>query len=312
MRLIVQIPCYNEEETLAATIAEIPRDIPGIARVELLVIDDGSSDRTTEVARACGVEHLVRHRRNRGLAAAFRSGLDECLRLKADIIVNTDADNQYAGADIPQLVAPILAGRADVVIGDRGASRLAHFSRGKRLLQGLGSAVVRRLSGTQVPDAVSGFRAFSREAAMQLNLVNVFSHTIETVMQIGDRRLAVVAVPVRARRVQRNSRLFRSLPQFLRRSVTVLVRSHLMYRPLRHFALLGLAVSLVGAVPIGRFLWFAATGDSAGHVQSLVLGSALLGLGFLTLVLGLLADLIAANRRLLEQVLERLRRLEQE
>ncbi|MBA3315946.1 MAG: glycosyltransferase family 2 protein [Planctomycetota bacterium] len=310
MKIIVQIPCFNEAETLPGVIAEMPRSAAGIDQVEVLVIDDGSTDGTADLALRLGVEHVVRHRRNRGLAAAFQTGIETCLHLGADVIVNTDGDNQYAGEDIPRLIAPILRGGADVVIGDRRPADLPHFSRGKRLLQAFGSAVVRRLSRTDVPDAVSGFRAFSRDAALQLNLVNSFSHTIETVMQIGDRRLAVVSVPIQARRVERRSRLFQNVPQFLRRSATVLIRSHLMYHPLQVLTFIGLSITAVGLVPIVRFVYFFATDGGQGHIQSLVLGSALLCIGFMTLVLGLLADLIASNRRLIELTLEKVRRIE--
>lgn len=310
VRLAVQIPCFNEAETLPQTLADVSRPIEGIDQIEVLVIDDGSTDGTADVASVSGADYVVRHRCNRGLAAAFRTGIDHALRLGADVIVNTDGDGQYAGADIPRLIAPILSGEADIVIGDRRPASLAHFSRGKRLLQACGSAVVRRLSRTDVPDVVSGFRAFSREAALQLNLVNSFSHTIETVMQIGDRRLAVVAVPIQARLVERQSRLFHNVPQFLRRSLAVLVRSHLMYHPLRVLAAVGLIVTAVGLVPIVRFLYFFITDGGQGHIQSLVLGAALLCIGFMTLVLSLLADLIAANRRLIELTLEKVRRLE--
>lgn len=310
MKLIVQIPCYNEEQTLAATLADIPRAVPGIDRIEILVIDDGSTDRTASVALKLGVDHLVRHKRNQGLARAFRSGLDVCLQQGADIIVNTDADNQYVGADIAALVAPILAGQADMVIGDRQTDRIAHFSPLKKRLQRLGSGVVRRLAGLDVPDAVSGFRAFSREAAIRLNIVSNFSYTIETVIQAGKRNLTVVSVPIRTNPTARPSRLFRSIPQFVSQSLITMIRMYAMYKPLRVFFYLGALLIVLGSLPILRFLYFYFQGSGAGHIQSLQLGSVLLIIGVLAWLIGLVADLISFNRQLLEMTLERVRRLE--
>jgi glycosyltransferase involved in cell wall biosynthesis len=312
MKLIVQIPCFNEEATLPQTVADIPTRIDGIAQIEILVIDDGSTDRTVEVAWAAGVDHVVRHHANRGLARSFRTGLDACLRLGADIIVNTDGDNQYAGADIPRLIRPILEGRADIVIGDRQPGQIAHFSPLKKRLQALGSWVVRQLSATSVPDAVSGFRAISRDAALQLNILSGFSYTIEMLIQAGRRRMAIVSVPVKTNPVDRPSRLFKSIPRFISLSVATMLRAFSMYKPLRVFFLIGLVLSLVGAVPVLRFLYFWMLGDSAGHIQSLILGGVLLVIGFVTFLIGLVADLISFNRQLLELVLEKLRRLELE
>jgi glycosyltransferase involved in cell wall biosynthesis len=315
MKLIVQIPCFNEEETLAQTIADLPRHIDGIDRVEVLVIDDGSTDRTGEVARRAGADHIVRHLRNQGLARAFRTGLDACLGLGADLIVNTDADNQYAGAAIPELVRPILEGRADIVLGDRRPDRLPHFSAGKRRLQRLGSRVVRRLSrfsATEVPDAVSGFRALSRAAALKLNIASSFSYTIEMLIQAGHERMAVASVPVAVNPGTRASRLFRSVPQFLAQSLVTMVRTYTMYKPLRVFTGLGLAFVLAGAVPVVRFLVYYLIGQGSGKVQSLVLGGVLLIFGFVSLLIGVIADLIAFNRSLLETVVEKVRRLEAE
>src|SRR5262245_17345820 len=312
MKLIVQIPCFNEEETLARTVADIPRRINGIAAVEVLVIDDGSTDQTIEVARRAGVDHIVRHPNNRGLARSFRTGLDACLRLGADIIVNTDGDNQYAGADIPRLIRPILDGRADIVVGDRQTACLAHFSPMKKWLQALGSRVVRALSATDVPDAVSGFRAISREAALQLNVISRFSYTIETLIQSGRLRLAIASVPVRSNRTERASRLFTSVPRFIGLSAVTMVRTYAMYQPLRVFFYIGLALSLVGLVPVLRFLYLYAIGEGSGHLQSLVLGGALLVIGFITFLIGLVADLISFNRQLLEMVLEKVRSIEAE
>jgi glycosyltransferase involved in cell wall biosynthesis len=310
VKLVIQIPCYNEEAMLAETVSDLPRRIDGFDRVEILIVDDGSTDRTVEVARDAGVDHVVRHRRNRGLAQAFRTGLDTALALGADVVVNTDADNQYSGADIPALVAPILAGRADLVIGDRQTASLTHFSRTKRFLQWLGSGLVRRLSQLDVPDAVSGFRAFSREAALKLNVLSSFSYTIETLIQAGRARMAVAVVPVAARPTARRSRLFRSLPVFLERSLVTMVRVYTMYHPLRVFVLAGSLLSLAGAVPIVRFLFFYFQGQGGGHLQSLVLGAALLVIGLVMLLVGLVVDLIAFNRMLVEETLEKVRRLE--
>jgi glycosyltransferase involved in cell wall biosynthesis len=228
LKLIVQIPCYNEEQTLPGTVADIPREIPGFDRVEVLIIDDGSSDRTVEVAREIGVDHIVRHKRNLGLARTFRKGIEASLQAGADVIVNTDGDNQYAGADIPKLVEPILAGRADMVIGDRQTDKVAHFSRGKKLLQWLGNGIVRKLAGIWVPDTVSGFRAFSRDVAIQMNIVSPFSYTIETVIQAGKRDMTVQSVPVRTNPKTRESRLFKGIPSFVSRQLTTIVRMYAM------------------------------------------------------------------------------------
>ena len=310
MKLIVQIPCYNEEHTLPQTVSEIPRAIEGIDRIEILVIDDGSSDRTIEVARAIGVDHIVQNKRNLGLAHTFRNGIDACLKLNADIIVNTDGDNQYHGPDISRLVAPILAGTADIVIGDRQTDRIAHFSRTKKFLQWFGSSVVRKLAGIWVPDTVSGFRAFSREAAIRLNIVSSFSYTIETVIQAGKRQLTVVSVPIRTNPKTRDSRLFKSIPDFIKNSLGTMVRMYAMYQPLRVFITIGTLLTVIGLLPIIRFIWFYLVGEGAGHIQSLVLGGVLLMMGFLAYLVGLVADLIGFNRKLLEMTLEGVRRLE--
>jgi glycosyltransferase involved in cell wall biosynthesis len=310
VKLIVQIPCYNEEQTLPETVADIPRQIDGIDKVEILIIDDGSRDRTVEVAREIGVDHIIRNKRNAGLARTFRKGLDACLVRGADIIVNTDGDNQYAGADIPKLVQPIIEGRADMVIGDRETSKIPHFSPIKKVLQYLGSGVVRRLAGIWVPDTVSGFRAFSREAAMRINVVSSFSYTIETVIQAGKRQLAVDSVPIRTNPKTRDSRLFKSIPHFIQNSLGTMVRMYAMYQPLRVFFYLGAVMVIIGLLPILRFLYFYFTSGGAGHIQSLLLGSVLVILGFITFLVGLVADLISFNRQLLEMTLERVKRLE--
>ena len=310
MKLIVQIPCYNEVATLPQTLADIPRQIDGFDRVEILVVDDGSTDDTAEVARRCGADHIVRHTRNQGLARAFRTGVDTCLALGADLIVNTDADNQYAGSGIPDLVRPILEGRADIVVGDRRTGQLAHFSAGKRRLQRFGSSVVRQISGTDVPDAVSGFRALSRAAALKLNVVSSFSYTIETLIQAGYERMAVASVPVEVNPQTRESRLFRSVPYFLLQSLATMIRTYTMYKPLRVFSTLGLALVLLGLLPVMRFLVYYFLGEGTGKVQSLVLGGVLLTFGFVSLLVGVIADLISVNRRLLEILLQKVRRLE--
>ncbi|MBN8484836.1 MAG: glycosyltransferase family 2 protein [Sphingomonadales bacterium] len=309
-KLIIQIPCFNEAESLPDTLVALPRRLPGVDTIEILVIDDGSDDGTADVARRFGVHHVVRHRRNRGLAAAFQSGIDTALAAGADIIVNTDADGQYAGEDIAKLVAPIVAHEADLVIGDRGVGENAHFGPFKRLLQRLGSAVVRSLSRTEVTDAVSGFRALSRAAAQRITITTEFSYTTDMLIQAGRKRFKIVSVPVRTNATLRPSRLFTSIPQFISRQLMTMARAYATYNPLRTFVVIGGLVSLVGLAPIVRFLWFWASGDGQGHVQSLVLGGSLLVLGVLTGLMGVLAELIGANRKLLEKTLSHVRRLE--
>jgi glycosyltransferase involved in cell wall biosynthesis len=311
-KLIIQIPCFNEAESLPVTLLAIPRRIPGIECVELLVIDDGSSDGTSDVARRWGVHHVVRHATNRGLAAAFMTGIDACLAAGADIIVNTDADGQYDGGAIPALVQPVLEGRADIVVGDRGVGDNAHFGPVKRLLQRLGTAVVRFLSRTDISDAVSGFRAISREAAQRINITTEFSYTTDMLIQAGRKRMKVVSVPVGTNRTERPSRLFKSIPQFISRQLVTIARAYTTYNPLRAFVSAGLVIAAIGALPILRFVWFWASGDGNGHLQSLVLGGALVTLGVITALLGVLADLIGANRKLLEASLKRMRHLEDE
>ena len=310
-KLIIQIPCFNEADSLPDTLVALPRRLPGVDSIEILVIDDGSHDGTAEVARRFGVHHVVRHRRNRGLAAAFQSGIDAALAAGADIIVNTDADGQYAGEDIAKLVAPIVAHQADLVIGDRGVGENAHFGRFKRLLQRLGSAVVRSLSRTEVTDAVSGFRALSRAAAQRITITTEFSYTTDMLIQAGRKRFKIVSVPVRTNATLRPSRLFKSIPQFIARQLMTMVRAYATYNPLRTFAAIGGLIALIGLAPIVRFLWFWANGAGDGHVQSLVLGGSLLVLGVLTGLMGLLAELIGANRKLLEATLSHVRRLEE-
>lgn len=311
MKLIIQIPCFNEGDHLPETLAALPRRIESVDQIEYLVIDDGSSDGTSEVARRLGVHHIVRHRTNRGLAAAFRSGLERALREGADIIVNTDADNQYDGRDIAALVKPILGGQADIVVGDRGVRDNAHFGPVKRQLQRLGSATVQRLSRTHIPDAVSGFRAISRDAAQRINITSDFSYTTEMLIQAGRKRMAVISVPIRTNGAVRPSRLFRSIPHFIVNTAATMLRAWAMYNPLRAFVSAGLIAFLIGLAPMIRFLWFYFSGDGAGHVQSLVIGGVLMILGVVAIMLGALADLIGRNRNLMEQTLERVRLLEE-
>ena len=311
MKLIVQIPCLNEEAALPQTLAGIPRTIPGVDRVEVLVIDDGSTDRTAAVARAHGADHVVRFTRRKGLAYGFMAGLDACLRLGADVIVNTDADNQYPSGEIPRLIAPILAGEADMVVGDRGVAEVAHFSWGKRRLQTVGSWVVRKVSGTSVPDTTSGFRALNREAALRINIVSEFTYTLESIIQAGKKRLAVTSLPIAARET-RPSRLFGSTWEYVKRSGATILRIYAMYEPFKVFILLGSALFLAGTALGLRYAYFWWEGDIRGHLQSAILSVLLLILGFQTLQWGIMADLVASNRKLLEDLLYRVRKRELE
>jgi glycosyltransferase involved in cell wall biosynthesis len=310
MKLIIQIPCYNERTTLPETVADLPRAIPGITVIEFLVIDDGSTDGTSDTARQLGVHHVLRNRKNMGLARSFRRGIDYALGAGADIIVNTDGDNQYCGHDIAKLVEPILAGRAEVVIGDRQTRTIEHFSPAKRLLQRFGSWVVRHFSAVEVPDAVSGFRAISRTAAFQLNIVSSFSYTIEMLIQVGRKAIAYESVPIRTNLKTRDSRLFKSIFQFIERSASTALRMYAMYQPLRTFTLIGLVIAAIGTIPLLRFLYFYFFVSGTGKIQSLVVGAAFLTVGAITFVLGLVSDLINHNRSLLEMTLERVRRME--
>lgn len=310
MKLIIQIPCYNEERTLPLTLRELPREVPGFDRVEWLVIDDGSTDRTVEVARAHGVDHIVRLTRNKGLATAFQAGLDACLKLGADVIVNTDADNQYCAADIPKLVEPILRGEADMVIGDRQVDSIEHFSPLKKRLQRLGSAVVRRASGTTVPDTTSGFRAYTREAALQVQVVSRFTYTLETIIQAGKMAIALDHVPIRTNPKTRESRLFPSMWAYVRRSAAAILRVYTLYEPLRAFLIAAAVVALVALVIWARFLYFFAIGEGSGHVQSLILGATLFIVATQLAALGVIGDVLAGMRVLQQRTLERVRRLE--
>ena len=310
MKLIIQIPCYNEAETLPETIRDLPTEIEGINSIEYLVIDDGSSDDTARIARDLGVHHILRNTGNLGLARSFARGLDYALGAGADVIVNTDGDNQYNGADICKLVRPIVRGSAQVVIGDRQTSKIQHFSVGKKLFQRFGSTVVRYLSGVQVPDAVSGFRAISRDAAKQLNIVSSFSYTIEMLIQVGKKGMAVTSVPIDTNAKTRESRLFKSVFNFIERSGTTALLMYAMYQPLRIFSLIGVIIATIGMIPIVRFVYHFMIGQGEGRIQSLVIGSALLTVGTIAFIIGLLADLVGRNRQLLEATLERVRRIE--
>jgi glycosyltransferase involved in cell wall biosynthesis len=310
VKLIIQIPCFNEAEQLPATLADLPRSLPGLDAVEWLIVDDGSTDGTAEVARRHGIDHIVRLPNHKGLAAAFQAGVDACLKLGADLIVNTDADNQYQAADIPSLLRPILNGKADMVVGDRRVSTIEHFSWLKKRLQSLGSLVVRRASQTTVPDATSGFRAYNREAALQVQVVSKFTYTLETIIQAGKMSVAVDHVPVRTNAVTRESRLFTTTGTYVRRNALAIFRVYTMYEPLRIFLVAALLTAAAGMVIWIRFLFYFAEGHGKGHVQSLVLGAALLVIAVQLAGLAVLGDVLAAIRLLLQRNLERVRRLE--
>ena len=313
MRLVIQIPCLNEEETLPATLADLPREVEGFDRVEWLVIDDGSTDRTAEVAREYGVDHLVRFTSNKGLAVAFQAGIDAALKIGADVIVNTDADNQYRGDDVERLVAPILAHQADLVVGDRNVRDHDEFSGVKKVLQRWGSWVVRQASETDVPDATSGFRAYNREAALRLNVVSRFTYTLETLIQAGKGDLAVAHVAIRTNPTMRSSRLFRSIPQYLARSVGTILRIYVVYEPLRVFLRLAAVVALAGVALLARWLWIYFTHDGpTGHVQSLIVGVGILIFALQLAMLGVIGDLLRTNRVIAERTLHRVRKVELE
>ena len=308
MKLIIQIPCLNEAKTLGIALAELPRSVPGIDKVEILIVDDGSTDDTVAVARAAGVDHIVRHPANFGLARAFMTGLDASLKLGADIIVNTDADNQYCAADIPALVAPILEGRAEYVIGTRPIAWIEHFSPVKKFLQKLGSYVVRRISGTQVEDAPSGFRALSRDAAMRMNVFNRYTYTLETIIQAGYKNIPILCVPVRVNADLRPSRLVKSVPRYIQRSIFTMIRIFVVYRPFKFFFSIGTVFFLVGFLLGCRFFWHWLAGGGRGMTQSLILAAVLMLMGTVFSMMAFIADLLSVNRQLLEDIQYRQRR----
>lgn len=312
MKLIIQIPCYNEEGTLGLTLSELPRRLPGVDTVEWLIINDGSVDRTVEVAKACGVDHIVNFDHNQGLAKAFMAGIEASLKQGADIIVNTDADNQYCAADIPRLIEPIVRGEAEIVIGSRPIQEIKHFSPAKKLLQKLGSWVVRIASNTNIPDAPSGFRAISRNAALQMNVFSEYTYTLETIIQAGQKGMLITAVPIRTNEFLRPSRLVKSIPAYIQRSILTIVRIFMTYKPLRFFALMGSVPFSVGLLLCLRWLllYWGVFGDSPekARVPSLILAAILILIGFQLWMFGLIADLMAVNRKLLEDIQIKLRR----
>lgn len=302
MKLIIQIPCFNEAETLAIALNALPRSVAGFDKVEWLIIDDGSTDDTVKVAKENGVDHVISHHQNQGLAKAFMTGLDNCLRLGADVIVNTDADNQYHADDIPKLTQPILDHSAEFVIGERPIETIEHFSPVKKLLQKLGSWVVRIASNTNIPDAPSGFRAMSRTVAQQLMVFNNYTYTLETIIQAGQKNMAITSVPVRVNEDLRPSRLVKSIPSYIKRSIITILRIFIIYRPFRFFATIGAILFTTGFLIGIRFLFHYLDGSGDGHIQSLILAALLLGIGFQTFLIAIVADLLAANRKLLEDI----------
>lgn len=312
MKLIIQIPCYNEEETLTIALDALPKKIEGIDEIEYLIINDGSKDNTVEVARQWGINYIVNFKKNRGLARGFMAGLDACLRNGADIIVNTDADNQYNADDIEKLVRPILEGKTDIVVGERPVDKVEHWSPLKKKLQHFGSYVVRKASATDIPDAPSGFRAYSREAAMHLNVINEYTYTLETIVQAGRSKIAMESVPIRTNEELRPSRLFSSMFGYVKRSMVTIVRAYVMYKPMNFFGLIGGIITLLGAAIGLRFLIYFFQGSGAGHIQSLILCSMLIVLGGETILLGFMASLTAANRKILEDIQYRVKKLDYE
>lgn len=312
MKLIIQIPCYNEAETLKIALDALPKQIDGVDTIEYLIINDGSQDNTVEVAKKWGVQHIVNFKQNRGLAKGFMAGLDMCLRNGADIIVNTDADNQYCGDDIEKLIAPILEGKADIVIGERPIDQTAHFSWLKKKLQHFGSWVVRKASNTDIPDAPSGFRAYSREAAMQMNVVNEYTYTLEQIVQAGRTKIAITSVPIRTNDELRPSRLFSSMFGYVKKSMLTIIRAYLMYKPMRFFIGLGFIPFLIGLTIGIRFIVLLCMGGGQGNVQSLILCSMLILIGVMIWVVGLLADVMAANRKILQEIQQKVREMDYE
>ena len=312
MKLIIQIPCYNEEKNLPATFSDLPKTIEGIERIETLIIDDGSEDHTVEIARRIGVDHILSFKNHKGLARAFSEGIDKSLELGADIIVNTDADNQYAGQDIPQLVQPILEGKADVAVGARRIEAIPHFSWFKKRLIRWGSALIRTLSRTKVEDAVSGFRAFSKEAALRISILSDYSYTIENLIQLGHQKLKIISVPIRTNPKSRESRLIKNIPHFVGQQAATILRVYATYQALKVFMTLGLIIILPGLLGFLRFLYLYGTGRGQGHVQSLIFSAAMFLGGLLILIFGVIADLIGNNRKQIEKALYRIKRMELE
>ena len=302
MKLIIQIPCLNEAETLPVTLQSLPRQVPGFTEVEWLVVDDGSTDATHEIASNLGVDHVIKHNINKGLARAFITGLHESIRLGADVIVNTDGDNQYDANDIPKLVAPILDGRADIVIGARPIDANRNFSKTKKILQKVGSWVVRQISHTNIPDTTSGFRSLNREAAQRTLVFNEYTYTLETIIQAGHRKLSITSVPVSVNQVSRPSRLFPSIPSYIKRSIITIVRIYVLYRPFHFFGSIGIFFLVIGGALGLRFCFYYFTGSGSGHIQSLILMSVFIGMGFQTILIAFIADLFAANRKMLEEI----------
>jgi glycosyltransferase involved in cell wall biosynthesis len=310
IKLIIQIPCYNEAKTLATALKQIPREIEGVDKVELLIINDGSTDNTVEVARANGVDHIVSFSKNKGLARGFMAGLDECIKKGADIIVNTDADNQYNANDIPKLIKPILDSKADMVVGERPISKTKHFSPIKKFLQKIGSWVVRMVSKTNIPDAPSGFRAMSKDAAMRLNVFNDYTYTLETIIQAGQKDMAITSVPVRTNEDLRPSRLVKSIFSYIKRSIATIIRIFVIYRPFRFFFSIGFILFLMGFIIGIRFLVLYFQGEGQGNIQSLILAAILLIIGFQTILMAFQSDIQAANRKLMEDIQYRIKKLE--
>jgi glycosyltransferase involved in cell wall biosynthesis len=310
-KLIIQIPCYNEESTLGITLSALPREVPGVDVVEWLIIDDGSTDQTIEVALKYGVDHVIRLPRNQGLAKAFMAGLEGSLNAGADIIVNTDADNQYCADDIPKLLEPILSGKAEIVVGARSIDNTDHFSYIKKTLQKIGSSVVRLASNTDIPDAPSGFRAITRQAAMRLNVFNEHTYTLETIIQAGQKSMAITSVPIRTNGDIRPSRLVKSIPHYIQRSILTIIRIFMTYRPFPFFTIPGTISFILGMLISFRFLFFYLGGNGTGHIQSLILAALLMGAGFFLSVIGLIADLISVNRKLLEKLNWRVQKIEE-
>jgi len=309
VKLIIQIPCYNEAETLSIALTALPRHLEGFSKVEWLIIDDGSTDATCEVAQACGVDHIIKHTGNKGLAKAFITGIEACILLGADVIVNTDADNQYNADDIPALVAPVLSNQAEIVIGARPIQAIEHFSLAKKILQKIGSYVVRSASKTTIPDAPSGFRAISRNAAQKLMVFSEYTYTLETIIQAGQKNISITSVPVRVNDDLRPSRLVKSIPSYIQRSIFTIIRIYVIYRPFRFFMSIGSLIMFIGLIIACRFLFLFVNGDGDGHIQSLILSAVLMMMGFQTILVAFLADLLSANRKLIEDVREKVAKL---